>query len=1057
MKNLVFLLMTAALGTAAAADFSIADYGAKPDGSTCTAAFAKAMDACAAAGGGRVVVPRGRWFTGAIRFKSDCELHLAEGSEVIFSQDPKDYLPAVHTSWEGMECWNYCPLVYAYKCANVAITGPGKLIAYEGKWQDTFWYPWVWQDNGIRAARRQLYDWGAQNVPVEQRQIWKMKNANTRPHFVQFNRCRNVRLEGFKVRNSPFWTLHLYLCDGAVVRGLDVYAHGNNNDGIDIEMTRNVLVEDCVFDQGDDGVVIKAGRNQDAWRLATPTENVLVRNCTIKNAHTVLGVGSEISGGVRNVRMENCRAETPYRVFYLKTNRRRGGFLENISCENVTCKSVRESVFEIATDVLYEWAKFPDYETAITRISNISAKNIRVGRTKDVVVLTGDPRLPPRDIRVDDVVADAVTGRRVAVENVYGYVEDGMPNFGKKRLVDSGDALSRSVYDRAFNRVVAADRACDAKWTSLKTPAEVAAYQREVREKAVAAMGGFPARCPLNARVTGTLERGAYRIEKVLFESRPKFFVTGHLYVPTDPKFKGPFPALVAPCGHSFSGKAAPWYSHTGVYGASRGFVVLVYDPVDQGERYQKRDGRTTWSSTHEHNNVGVRAFLLGESTAQVRLYDGMRAVDYVASRTDLVDPKKIAVAGISGGGTLSSYINAFEPQVACGSPSGFLSTIRDVFDNCGPQDAEQVIFGQLSYGLNHLGIVCLRAPSPILVSTSHSDFFPFIGSTDLADQARRVYAAAGAADAFALLDVPGPHHWYNSQKEIQLDWMRGWFDEGRCVYGGDSAAACRRNLGTDYCEGRGGIAYETPAVRDVAPNGHVLNIPGARSIYDVYRSRLAELKATRASLTPARVRDLTGIRRAAEISAEALPAEGGAVLARDDDQTLLPVVIARPAKPSGAAPALLVSDAAARTGTVETVRRLLAAGRAVAVVDLRGFGETSAARHSFYGSGSGDEEIAMCLMALGDSLVARRAEDAMVAARYVAKTLGAKPLLVAEGRAVIPAVHARYLEPELFAGLETAREPTGWEDLVADETIAYPFSNTVRGALALYDWTDLK
>ena len=147
-------------------------------------------------------------------------------------------------------------------------------------------------------------------------------------------------------------------------------------------MTRNVLVEDCVFDQGDDGVVIKAGRNQDAWRLATPTENVLVRNCTIKNAHTVLGVGSEISGGVRNVRMENCRAETPYRVFYLKTNRRRGGFLENISCENVTCKSVRESVFEIATDVLYEWAKFPDYETAITRISNISAKNIRVGRTK---------------------------------------------------------------------------------------------------------------------------------------------------------------------------------------------------------------------------------------------------------------------------------------------------------------------------------------------------------------------------------------------------------------------------------------------------------------------------------------------------------------------------------------------------------------------------------------------------------------------------------------------------------------------------------------------------
>ena len=405
-------------GVAFGADFSIAEFGARPDGTLCTRAFEGAMTACAQAGGGRVVVPKGRWLTGAIRFRSNCELVVSDGAEVLFSQKPEDYLPAVHTSWEGIECWNYCPLVYAYCCTNVAITGTGTLRAYEGAWSKTAWYPWVWQDNGVGAARRQLYDWGATNAPVESRQIWKMKNANTRPHFVQFNRCTGVRWEGFKVRNSPFWTLHLYLCDGVEVLGLDVCAHGNNNDGIDIEMTRNVLVENCTFDQGDDGVVIKSGRNQDAWRLHQPTENVLIRNCHVKNAHTVLGIGSEISGGVRNVRMESCRAETPNRVFYLKTNHRRGGFLEGISCENVMCREVRESVFEIATDVLYEWAKFPDYKVAVTRISDITARNIRVGKAKNVVVLKGDKRLPPRNIVAEDIFADKVTGRLQDVQNI---------------------------------------------------------------------------------------------------------------------------------------------------------------------------------------------------------------------------------------------------------------------------------------------------------------------------------------------------------------------------------------------------------------------------------------------------------------------------------------------------------------------------------------------------------------------------------------------------------------------------------------------------------------
>ena len=399
-------------------EFPIDRFGAKKDGSKCTAAFAAAFEAASKVGGGRVVVPGGRWFTGAVRFKSNCELHLADGAEVVFSQDPADYLPAVSTSWEGMECWNYCPLVYAYGCTNVAITGKGTLRGYDGKWPNTSWYPWVWQTNGIKAARLQLYTWGATDYPLEKREIWKMKNANTRPHFLQFNRCTNVKLSDFRIRHSPFWTIHLYQCNEASVRGLDVYAHGNNNDGIDIEMSSNVLVEKCRFDQGDDGVVIKSGRNRDAWRIGRPTENVFVRDCEIAGGHTVLGVGSEISGGVRNVLMKDCTAGNVNRVFYLKTNRRRGGFLENIACENVTVSKAKHSMFEIATDILYEWADFPDYENRTTRIANIRAENLSAKEVKDVIRLLGDASLPAEHIHWRNISAAKVTGERCKVSNV---------------------------------------------------------------------------------------------------------------------------------------------------------------------------------------------------------------------------------------------------------------------------------------------------------------------------------------------------------------------------------------------------------------------------------------------------------------------------------------------------------------------------------------------------------------------------------------------------------------------------------------------------------------
>ena len=430
--------------SATAADVRSTDYP------TISAAIA----ACAEKGGGRVVVPKGRWSSGAIRFRSNCELHLEKGAEIVFSQDPADYLPAVHTSWEGMECWNYCPLVYAYCCTNVAITGAGTLRAFEGRWEDTVWQSWVPQDKGIGAARRRLYDWGATDHPVDQRQIWKMKDAHTRPHFVQFNRCRDVRIEGVRVRESPFWTIHLYLCDGVVVRDLDVVARNHNNDGIDIEMTRNVLVERCSFDQGDDTFVFKSGRNRDAWRLRTPTENVEIRDCHMKRARSFITVGSEISGGVRNVWVHDCSVGTAGKLVQIKTNRRRGGFVEGIRISDVRGGKVDE-LFCIATDVLYEWASFPDYELRTTRIGGISLENVRCDETMTRVNVQGDAGLPIAGLRLRNVRAGSAIVPDLFV-NATDVVEDGRPvaalrdfpisEFGAKPDgTDSAAAIARAV------------------------------------------------------------------------------------------------------------------------------------------------------------------------------------------------------------------------------------------------------------------------------------------------------------------------------------------------------------------------------------------------------------------------------------------------------------------------------------------------------------------------------------------------------------------------------------------------------------------------------------
>lgn len=380
---------------------SISDFGAVPgDVSANKAAFAGAISAAAATpGGARVVVPAGEWRTGAIHLKSNVALELDEGAKLVFTDNPRDYIPAVPVSWEGVEMLGYSPLVYAYGCTNVAIVGKGTLAPEMGTWRK-----WFQRPPAHMVFTEKLYDWCSRVAPLEERRALDLRGSNPRPHLIHFNRSANIVLDGFKIRASPFWTIHLYHSENAVVRNLDVYAHGHNNDGVDVEMTRNVVIEDCSFDQGDDAIVLKAGRNQDAWALDRPTENVLARRLKIRDGHVLLGVGSEMSGGVRNAYMHDCEMYGDViNVFYCKTNERRGGFIENIYMKDCRVGRARTSVVGVMTDVLYQWRSFPTREVRPTVIRNLHIENVHCAEADHLLMLYGDERRPVSGVTLKNV------------------------------------------------------------------------------------------------------------------------------------------------------------------------------------------------------------------------------------------------------------------------------------------------------------------------------------------------------------------------------------------------------------------------------------------------------------------------------------------------------------------------------------------------------------------------------------------------------------------------------------------------------------------------------
>jgi unsaturated rhamnogalacturonyl hydrolase len=331
-------------------DFPITDFGAKP-GTDVSAAIAAAIDACNKAGGGRVVVPPGEWLTIAITLKSNVNLHISEGATLRWLFEPARY-PIVYTRWEGVELMNVSPFIYAYEQENIAITGKGTLDG--GATWDTWW---AWNDKSKgavrqKAARDRLIEMGENNTPVAQRVFGP--DSFLRPNFVQPYKCKNILIEDVTIIRSPMWELHPVLSQNITVRGVKINSHGPNNDGFDPESCRDILVENTIFDTGDDCIAIKSGRNGDGRRVNVPTENMVVRNCIMKDGHGGVVLGSECAGGIRNIFIENCEMDSPEldRGLRFKNNAMRGGVLENVFMRNVKIGRVGEAVLTI--DLLYE-------------------------------------------------------------------------------------------------------------------------------------------------------------------------------------------------------------------------------------------------------------------------------------------------------------------------------------------------------------------------------------------------------------------------------------------------------------------------------------------------------------------------------------------------------------------------------------------------------------------------------------------------------------------------------------------------------------------------------
>lgn len=588
-------------------------------------------------------------------------------------------------------------------------------------------------------------------------------------------------------------------------------------------------------------------------------------------------------------------------------------------------------------------------------------------------------------------------------------------------------------------------------------------WQGGRRKAIVEALGGLPkSGTPLNARVTGTEEFADCRLERVLFESQPHFYVTAVLFLPNPKNFPPPWPAVLVPCGHA--DKAAAPYPNACLLLAQHGIAAMIFEPIDQGERSQWRElnarGNPVLGYMNAHMALGVGSIFLGINTATFMVHDAMRCLDYLQSRPD-IDGRRLGMMGNSGGGTQTAYVSALDDRIVASAPSCYITGFDFLLPAGVLGDSEQNIHAQLQLGINHWTYLAMRAPRPTQVGDATKDFFPIAGARDSVEKARQVYQQFHAGDHVAMVETEGPHGWHPPLQEASVKWMLRWLADKK-----DVEVVEPENM-----------AIPTPKQMQVTETGQVLDLPGARSVYDLNQDRASALALQRAALWKQgestaleQVRLCVGVRPLKEIAhatvqMEEIERENYTIqkfLIRPEPGIVLPALEFLP-KTKAKSVVLWLDEqgmSAAGVGGGE-IERLVQQGNVVVAVDLRGIGETLSAPGLQYDKRFGqDAKNITIAYLLGRSYVGMRTEDVLASAQAaLALNPGAKSLrLVAKGAKVsVPALHAAALEKNLFESVDLTGEPESFEWIVKNPLSNDQYVHAVHGALAVYDLPELR
>ncbi len=591
---------------------------------------------------------------------------------------------------------------------------------------------------------------------------------------------------------------------------------------------------------------------------------------------------------------------------------------------------------------------------------------------------------------------------------------------------------------------------------ALKTADDVKRRQADLKARFVQSLGGFPERTPLNAKVMGTDQRDGYRVERVVYESRPNHHVTALLYLPVG---KGPFPGVLLPCGHDATGKSAESYQRACILMATNGLAALCYDPIGQGERLQAIDsnGKTALKNgVTEHTLVGVGALLVGENTATYRIWDGMRSLDYLASRPE-IDAKRLGCTGCSGGGTLTSYLMALDDRVVAAAPSCYITSLERLFATLGPQDAEQNITGQVAFGMEHADYLTMRAPRATLLCVASRDFFDQQGTWTTFREAKRVYGIVGHAERVDIAEFDTVHGYPKPQREAIVRFLRRWLlDKDDAIVEGDIAVVRDRDL---HCTRTGQVLedYKGKSAFDFnAERARSFTGQRGKFLADTANAekQVHQLLGLPGEIASASVKVVGTVKREGlEIRKLAFETEPG---------ISVPALLFLPEGKPGKRPLVLYAhgkgkgEDAAVGGAIE---KLAKAGHNVLALDLRGMGETApgtspANAPDYWGV---DAKEAFLGLHLNRPLLGQRVVDVLAIAAWAAKDEDLKgcPLHAIGIGAAGPAVlHAVALEPRIEeATLD--RAVLSWSAVAHMPGGHGQLANAVPGVLKVYDLPD--